>query len=488
MFGRHTQRSLVLSASHQLQALLVNLLVLSRSPLSPAAVMSVSCPSHVSDCTKVLQGSLDAMGDCGGGEVVVQQRDMNHSGWPLQPLSWTISDQPSNAKCKGSGLCLTARHSNVQLTVLSGVVLEATRGTFKPVDASLIRIENVSNFTIRGGTFRMWRADYNNTVRYHISESRHGIALSGDCRNVSLLGVTVSDTGGDGLMIGPSDPILPNGLFPQPADTLVQDCVFERNHRQGLSVIGTINLIVRRTTFSDTGNHALGTDPMAGVDIEPSRSGLLRNITFESCTSVRNTGAGWAVYLADYNRSNGPINITLTNCSVVGTGTTRPVVGRGRESQTGFSFGAIYAGIAGDIAVRDCQVRSTRMAGISIASKQLHSVRLQITGMTLTNVARASMPCDGDFGCIAKGAMPAGAVSSPVSMLWRQNVAAQGGVTFQDLTVVDHVRRPWLQMIANPSGSWTDVQVNGSVFNEHGCVEAMNGTRSKIQVEVSCVR
>jgi hypothetical protein len=52
-------------------------------------------------------------------------------------------------------------------------------------------------------------------------------------------------------------------------NTHIVDCVFDRNYRQGMSVIAAVNLTVERTIFSNTA----GTAPAAGVDLEPDCPG-----------------------------------------------------------------------------------------------------------------------------------------------------------------------------------------------------------------------
>ena len=66
---------------------------------------------------------------------------------------------------------------------------------------------------------------------------------------------------GDGLYIDDMNHGRPNKEISR--DIFVRDCVFDRNYRQGLSVISVINLQVERCTFSNTN----GTDPQAGESI-----------------------------------------------------------------------------------------------------------------------------------------------------------------------------------------------------------------------------
>jgi hypothetical protein len=93
-------------------------------------------------------------------------------------------------------------------------------------------------------------------------------------------------------------------------------------------VNGGVNLLIENTTFSSTGNDGLGTSPMEGVDVEPSSRERVANVTFRNCRAEGNTGAGFAVYLAEYNTLHGPVTVTFDNCSVAGTGSVCPQAGR----------------------------------------------------------------------------------------------------------------------------------------------------------------
>eukprot|EP01048_Picozoa_sp_COSAG05_P019093 COSAG05_NODE_2917_length_2511_cov_8.439884_2_plen_524_part_00 len=84
-----------------------------------------------------------------------------------------------------------------------------------------------------------------------------------------------------------------------------------------MSVIAVTNLLVERTTFSNTN----GTKPSAGVDIEPDRfSQQLTNITFKDCTSIGNAGNGFSLDLFHFNQYSDPFSITLKNFTVVSAG------------------------------------------------------------------------------------------------------------------------------------------------------------------------
>ena len=94
-------------------------------------------------------------------------------------------------------------HSDQQLLLRSGVVLEAKRGSFTGLEAGLITAAGVTNVSVvaegSGAEFRMHKMDYvNSTLGYAPSPDRMGITLSNVSR-VELRGLTVSSSGGDGI-------------------------------------------------------------------------------------------------------------------------------------------------------------------------------------------------------------------------------------------------------------------------------------------------
>ena len=201
--------------------------------------------------------------------------------------------------------------------------------------------------------------------------------------------------------------------------------MFTRNRRQGMTVNGAVNLLVVNTLFNSTGSGGVGTSPMEGVDVEPSFREQVRNVVFRDCRAVGNTGAGFAVYLAEYNVSHGPVTLTFENCSVVGTGSARPEAGRGgsTDDQAGFSFGAFYPGMQGLVQVKGGSVMRTRLPAIVVSDKAMGSIPIQIKGLAIDDVGYAPTLCDGSTGCAKKGGYPLNAVIAPITLLWRPDVS-----------------------------------------------------------------
>jgi len=156
--------------------------------------------------------------------------------------------------------------SNLRVEFEPGVQLVAKKDEFHGLNDCLLTLDNVTNVTLTGygAVLRMHRADYAiprwpggcpSCGPYTKAEWRSGISLAG-VANVLVEGLVVRESGGDGMIIsGHADD---DGKVSR--DVHVRDCTFERNYRQGMSVISAANLLVENVTFSFTN----GTAPMAG--------------------------------------------------------------------------------------------------------------------------------------------------------------------------------------------------------------------------------
>ena len=106
--------------------------------------------------------------------------------------------------------------SHTKVVLEPGCTLMAAEGAFVKAPASMgpdvaavdglsmVVLKDVENVTVlgRGATIRMRKADYNSMSKYNPpSSTRMGLMLR-NCSGVSIEGVTVRDTGGDGIYIG----------------------------------------------------------------------------------------------------------------------------------------------------------------------------------------------------------------------------------------------------------------------------------------------
>lgn len=121
-----------------------------------------------------------------------------------------------------------------------------------------------------------------------VTEWMHGVAIK-EAKRIIIENVESSLNRGDGLYIGNDNEIEANRS--EFIDVL--NCVFDKNHRQGCSIVSGQNIRFTTTKFINT----RGTAPQAGVDIEPDirTNGfrdLCKNIIFDSCEFSGNASTG----------------------------------------------------------------------------------------------------------------------------------------------------------------------------------------------------
>ena len=149
--------------------------------------------------------------------------------------------------------------SGLHVELAAGVTILAKQDEFHGLDDCLLRVTNVRDVVISGqpgSVLQMRRDDYAVPSRgscpscsaYKKAEWRMGIWLDGTATNVRLEELHVTESGGDGLFVYGAK------------NTTVQDCVFDKHYRQGMSIISADGLLVERSTFADTN----GTAPEAG--------------------------------------------------------------------------------------------------------------------------------------------------------------------------------------------------------------------------------
>lgn len=87
----------------------------------------------------------------------------------------------------------------------------------------------------------------------------------------------------------------------------------EYNGRQGCSIVGGRSYLFTNCKFNYTGRSTIATNPGAGVDIEAEAGKTVRDLSFNNCEFIGNTGAGM---VADSGSSTG---VGFTRCRFVGT-------------------------------------------------------------------------------------------------------------------------------------------------------------------------
>lgn len=194
--------------------------------------------------------------------------------------------------------CPLRAKSNQRIVFEPGVVLLAKRGAFRGRNDRMLSVWDCDNVEIvgNGATFRMWREDYATGEGYRRGEWRHTLSIS-NSRKVTVDGLQLEESGGDGICVSGED-------------IVIRNCVCDRNHRQGLSIICGRNLLVEDCVFKNT----RGTAPEDGIDIEPNKvDEHCVNIVIRNCVSENNAGNGFEAALT-HLRAGVPVSIRFENC------------------------------------------------------------------------------------------------------------------------------------------------------------------------------
>lgn len=197
--------------------------------------------------------------------------------------------------------------SKQEIVFADGVVVKAKKGYFKGLNDPLFRASNLQNITLRGEgnvVLQMDKKDYQDATLYKPGEWRHGINLGG-CSNVVIRGLTIKESGGDGIYVGA-------GIQPYCDNVLIEDVISDGNNRLGMAVVSAQNLTIRHCRFIN----ALGSSPQGGIDFEPnSATERLENCVVEDCVFANNVrGAGASVSPSQLNSKSLPVSMIFKNC------------------------------------------------------------------------------------------------------------------------------------------------------------------------------
>jgi parallel beta-helix repeat protein len=172
----------------------------------------------------------------------------------------------------------------------------------------MLRLWGVSNVSILG--YPTLIGDKAARPANTSSEGGMGISLA-NASNITIENANVSYCMGDGIYLGDY-----SGT-PYNKTITIKNSTFDRNNRQGMSVISAIDLTVDSCIFSNTSGNPAG--PCAGVDFEPNKATqYMQNLNFTNCQFINNLGHGVWGDLYYMNTSGHPISITVSNSTVTG--------------------------------------------------------------------------------------------------------------------------------------------------------------------------
>ncbi|MFQ6096944.1 MAG: right-handed parallel beta-helix repeat-containing protein [Armatimonadota bacterium] len=285
-----------------------------------------------------------------------------------------------------------------------GVEVLAKKGSFKGKGDCLFVASEKQNVTLTGygATLRMRRSDYDGP-EYEKAEWRHCLSIR-SCSNVKVYGLTLAESGGDGIYLGTAKQWVTNkGIH-------IKDVVCDKNYRQGISVITAEDLLIENCVLRDTG----GTPPQAGIDFEPNSSHeRLVNCIMRDCLIQNNNGNGIVMYLLALNAESEPVSLRFENCRSIGdNGSARVSLGPSSE-----------AAVGGSIEFVNCTFQDSKAAGI-VVSKPAGRCPVRFLKCSVINPARDA------------------ANQTPIVLASRQGASdAVGGVEFADCRIRDPLKR-----------------------------------------------
>jgi hypothetical protein len=234
---------------------------------------------------------------------------------------------------------------------------------------------------------------------------------------VKVYGLTLADSGGDGIYLGTATPGVTN------RDIHIKDVTCERHYRQGISVITAENLLIENTILRDTG----GTNPQAGIDFEPNRPDeRLVNIVMRDCTAESNQGDGYLFYLGFMDATSEPVSVRFERCRALRdkASSTRVITNNAPEKAA-----------SGRIEYVDCTFEGSGKAGIVLSNMPSRYFTVRFAGCSIFDPASARP------------------TTTPIEFQSRQDaVRPIGGVVFEDCTVRDSLDRPLMSYAPKAAG------------------------------------
>lgn len=225
----------------------------------------------------------------------------------------------------GAAICGINIPANRRLILEPNTVMQAMPNA--SANSAIFGAYDVANISITGGILIGERATHTPSGG---PSDEHGFGI--DFRGVTdgkITNTTIKNCQGDGIYIGAGA----TGTF---CNRIIIDKVLsDNNRRQGVSIVGSNNVKILNSTFSNTN----GTAPQAGIDIESNSPSVAQNnILIDNCDIVDNAGSG-----IDILRGQ---NVTVSRCNITGNSYGHLIVGNvGGAASSQLKFiGNTYSG------------------------------------------------------------------------------------------------------------------------------------------------
>lgn len=164
---------------------------------------------------------------------------------------------------------------------------------------ALNRVKNI--FLVGRGDNYVGRYTETEETGRNVNGKYGGIGVGiGNSENIAIKNITFANNGMDGACLG--------GDYRPAHNIWFEDCVFDRNTRQGVSIISADGVYFKNCTFSRT----CGLAPKCGLDIEPwlPQNNASANIYIFGCTFEDNRGG----HLQFSTASIWPVTVYVKDC------------------------------------------------------------------------------------------------------------------------------------------------------------------------------
>ena len=301
--------------------------------------------------------------------------------------------------------------SNQEVVFEKGVVVLAKKSAFKGTGDSLFTAWLKKNVTLtgHGATLRMRKSDYQSDA-YKRAEWRHCLNIR-SCTNVRVCGLTLAESGGDGIYLG----VAKGGVTNK--NVVINDVVCDANHRQGISVISAEDLLIEDTVLKNTS----GTAPQAGIDFEPNRPNeKIVNCVMRNCVAENNRGCAYVLYLKPLDGTSADVSVRIENCVSRGANAVSAVVVTSNSGPSG--------PVKGLIEFVNCRFEDTGRAGIGIRDVPVTGCRVRFENCTIADPAESPSPV------------------APIVFGARRGCREHiGGVELANCTIKERVERPLMK-------------------------------------------
>ena len=339
--------------------------------------------------------------------------------------------------------------SNQELIFEPGAEVMAKAGALKGKFDALFSASDKKNITIigYGATIIMRKKEYQDKTKYTLGQWRHALSIRG-CNDVKIYGLTIKSSGGDGIYIGAKKQ-------PYCKNIHIKDVVCDDNLRQGISVIGAVNLLIENSILKNTVGHK----PAAGIDFEPNTAkNSIVNCVMRNCIVENNAGYGVHVYLIPLDKSSTPISLRIENCLIKrnhrGGLNIESHRNRGVKKGQGYPKGVVK--------VLNCKIEGNDNVGVIFKNKPADSIQVSIDNCTLIN------------NCTSRRSR-----QTPLVFFARPNsFKPQGGVKFSNCTVIEKDPVPLI--------SYSNWVPGLDIKNVKGKVTVINKNNTKI-IELATV-